>query len=188
MLKKILAGIFFIITITVRCDNSRTARDFRDNALDIDNLFKKADDINLPITLTKDSWQHLYEEFQKNFTPKQEELQMYLPCIRVIKKKQFHAFIFVSPDEPEFPELRTVDKEGNFIDDLQLLGIWMGDSQAVETRETTTLNDDHTIRIVQDKRYFELDSSGNRLTNSGKTKSFDFLYQVLENGRIERLR
>ena len=191
MVDKIVLGLAIICTLTMCSDKSKTTERIENKVIETEHFksfYDSLDQIEFPLTLTPDKWNILYEQHLKKLELKQGDNAMVRPYARLARNGNFKAFIFVSTDETPSPEIIIFDKKGNEIGDLRLLGVWAGDGPGNETIELVTIDEDLTIRILHNVWSYNLDSLGDRITSSGKLTTRDFLYRILDSGKIERLR
>ena len=151
MTKKIFLGLTLICILTNCTNKPNTTVLTGKDATKLES-FKSAydtlDKMEIPITLTPDSWEELYSKHIDKYGFKYGELTIDHPFAKLIDNKSYRGIIFVSTDETGSPVLLTFDKEGNQIDGLMLLGDWGGNDPSIGTSEIMTINKDLTIHLI----------------------------------------
>jgi len=110
------------------------------------------------------------------------------PFARLTENSNYKGIIFVSTDETGSPTLITIDKSGQPIDTLFLLGDWGGNDPSIGTREITTINKDYTIQLIDSISTFDVGPDGDRIVSSEKLNVTNETYRIRDDGKIEKIR
>jgi hypothetical protein len=105
-----------------------------------------------------------------------------------VDSKNYKAIIFISTDETGSPTLITIDRIGNPIDTLFLLGDWASNDPSNGTTEIATINKDLTIHLLDSASTYDLGPDGDRIESTRKLTVTDELYRILNSGVIEKIR
>jgi hypothetical protein len=110
------------------------------------------------------------------------------PFAKLSDGDKYMAVIFVSTDETGSPTIVTIDKFGNPIDTLFLLGDSGGNDPWIWTTETATINKDMTIELLDSVSTFEVDTATfERVENSRKIRVTKDIYRIRFSGEFEKV-
>lgn len=191
MFKKLFLGSILLSTVTMCSDKSKMTEPVESKAAE-SGLFKSAydtlDKIEVPVTFRPDEWSDLYMKHLDKYGIKEGWELLKHPYAKLVDCKNYKAIIFISTDETGSPTIITIDRKGNPIDTLFLLGDWGGNDPGVGTNEIATINKDLTIHLLDSASIYDLDLDGDRIESSRKLTVTDELYKILDSGIIEKIR
>jgi len=146
------------------------------------------DQLSLPITLTPNSWNDLYSSHIKKYGPRQGAETTDNPYAKLIYTDTYAAIIFITSDETGSPVIVTLDKAGNQISQLDLLGSWASNSPEIWTTEVTTIDKDLSINLTDSVWTYSVDSTGNRIEESFKLTVVNEMYKIFNSGKIQKVK
>jgi len=152
------------------------------------SVYDTLDPMEIPITLTPDSWSDLYHKHVDKYGLKIGEMTIDHPFAKLIDHKNYKGIIFVSTDETGSPVLLTFDKNGNQIDGLMLLGDWGGNDPSIGTSEITTINKDLTIHLIDSTSTWDVTPDDERIDSTEQLTVTDELYKISDDGKIIKIR
>jgi hypothetical protein len=191
MINKFLLGLVISYTLIMCSDKPKTTEQIENKAADTESfksVYDTLDQIEIPITLTWDKWNDLYKNHIEKYGPRAGENTTAHPFAKLVARKNFKAFIFVSTDETGSPVIMTFDRTGNVIDGLSLLGDVASNDPGNWTKELSVVNKDMTIQLIDSAWTYRLGASGDRIESSGKLTTKNELYRILESGKFEKIR
>ena len=152
------------------------------------SVYDTLDLLSVPIALTPEKWSDLYKRHLSKYGTNEDWELLKHPYARLTENSNYKAIIFVSTDETGSPTLVTIDKGGQPIDTLFLLGDWGGNDPTIGTSEIVTITRDYTIHLIDSTSTFHLGPDGERIESTGRLAVTNERYQIVENGRIEKIR
>lgn len=152
------------------------------------SVYDTLDQMEIPITLTWDTWDDLYNKHVEKYGLGLGEDILEHPFAKLTEEKEFKAFVFVSRDETGSPVIITFDKNGEIIERFGLLGDIASNDPSSWTKELAIINKDFTIQFIDSVWTYDLNSDGGRIESSGKLTTKDQLYRLLDSGKFEKIR
>jgi hypothetical protein len=104
------------------------------------------------------------------------------PVAKALDAENYKAIIFVSHDETGAPTLITINKNGQPIDTLFLLGDVSSNDPNWRTVEQAEINADRTIVLLDSVFHWDLDDTGNRIEQTMKLTVTGQRFRVLDSG------
>ncbi len=153
-----------------------------------ESVYDTLEFLTVPITLTPEKWIELYRNHLSKYGANEGWELFKNPYARLTENSNYKGIIFVSTDETGSPTLITIDKLGQPIDTLFLLGDWGGNDPSIGTREIVTINRDYTIHLIDSTSIFDLGPDGQRIESTGKLTVANERYRIFDNGKIEKIR
>lgn len=152
------------------------------------SVYDTLDFLTVPITLTPEKWVELYRNHLSKYGANEGWELFKHPYARLTENSNYKGIIFVSTDETGSPTLITIDKRGQPIDTLFLLGDWGGNDPSIGTSEIVTINKDYTIHLIDSTSIFDVKPDGQRIESTGKLTVANERYRIFDNGKIEKIR
>ena len=171
-------------TKTVSVDNVEQL----DTTTTFSSVYDTLDILSVSIKWTPDEWSDLYMKHLERFGTGEGWELLKHPYARLVENSNYKGIIFVSTDETGSPTLITIDKSGQPIDTLFLLGDWGGNDPSIGTSEIVTINKDYSIHLIDSTSTFDVGPDGDRIVSSGKLKVTNEIYRISDNGKIEKIR
>lgn len=184
-------ALLIFCTLTMCSGKPNTAEragDVRTEVGKFKSVYDTLDQLKIPVTFRPDEWSNLYMEHLEKYGVKEGWELTKHPYAKVVDNERYKAIIFVSADETEAPTLITIDRLGNPIDTLFLLGDWASNDPGNGTTELATINEDLTIHLLDSVSAYDLGPDGDRIESTRKLTITDELYKILESGVIEKIR
>ena len=106
MVDKLILGLVIVSTLTMCSDKPKTTEQIENKVTQLEpfkSVYDTLDQMEIPITLTPDSWGDLYEKHLEKYGPRLGENTIDHPYARLTENKNFKAFVFVSTDETGSP-------------------------------------------------------------------------------------
>ena len=191
MIQRLIFGLTILLT-TSCSEKSKT--DSADNfeqekeMTTFSSVYDTLDFLTIPITLSPDKWSEMYREHLNKYGINEGWELLKHPYARLTENSNYKGIIFVSTDETGSPTLITIDKVGQPIDTLFILGDWGGNDPSIGTSEIAIINNDYTIHLIDSTSTFDVGPDGGRIENSGKLTVTNERYRILDNGKIEKIR
>lgn len=152
------------------------------------SVYDTLDFLTVPITLTPEKWSELYRDHLNKYGTTEGWELMKHPYARLTENSNYKGIIFVSTDETGSPTLITIDKDGQPIDTLFLLGDWGGNDPSIGTSEIVTINKDYIFHLIDSTSTFDVGPDGDRIESTSKLTVTNEKYRILDNGKIEKIR
>lgn len=191
MVDKFIGGLIITCTLTM-CSNKSKTTERIENKITKTQSFKSVydtlDQMAIPVTFRPDAWSDLYMMHLEKYGIKEGWELMKHPYAKLVDSANYKGIIFVSTDETGSPTLITIDRKGNPIDTLFLLGDWASNDRSNGTIELTTIDKDLTIHMLDSVSTYDLGPNGDRLEETRKLTITDESYRILNTGVIERIR
>ena len=191
MVDKLIIGLVIICTLTMCSDKPKTTEQIENKVAETQSfksVYDTLDQMEIPVTFRPDEWGDLYMEHLKKYGVKEGWELMKHPYAKLVDSDNYKGIIFVSTDETGSPTLITIDRSGNPIDTLFLLGDWASNDPSNGTIELTTIDKDLTIHMLDSVSTYDVGPDGDRLEDTRKLTITDELYRILNSGVIERIR
>jgi hypothetical protein len=190
MVDKLVFGLLIVSTFTMCSDKPKRTGQV-ENAAEV-KLFRSVYDtlgqMEIPVTFRPDEWGDLYMKHLEKYGVKEGQELMKHPYAKLVDSENYKAIIFVSTDETGSPTLITIDRKGNPIDTLFLLGDRASNDPRNETIELATIDKDLTIHLLDSVSTYDLGPNEDRLENTRKLTIADEMYRIHNSGVIERIR
>ena len=189
MTQRLIFGL--IILLTTNCsEKSKTdsTDNFEKQTKVFTSVYDTLDLLTVPITLTPDNWSDMYKKHLDKYGTKDGWELLKHPYARLTENSTYKGIIFISTDETGSPTLITIDKSGQPIDTLFILGDWGGNDPSIGTSEIATITKDYVIHLVDSTSTFDVGPDGDRIENSAKLTVTNGAYRILDNGKIEKIR
>jgi hypothetical protein len=191
MVDKIVLGLVITCTLTMCSDKPKTTEQIESKVTEMKpfkSVYDTLDQMEIPITLTWDKWDDLYNKHLEKYGPGIGENTTDHPFARLAEGENFKAFVFVSTDETGSPVIVTFDKNGNRIDGFGLLGDIASNDPSKWTKELSIINKDLTIQLIDSVWTYDVDTNGGRIESSVKLATKEQLYRILDSGKFEKIR
>lgn len=191
MIQRLIFGLTILLAIS--CSEKSKKDSFNNleqqkEMTPFESVYDTLDFLTVPITLTPEKWSEWYRNYLTKYGPKPDWDLLKHPYAKLTENSNYKGIIFISTDETGSPTLVTIDKEGQPIDTLFLLGDWGGNDPSIGTTEIVTINSDYTIHLIDSTSTFDVGPNGDRIEGTGKLTVTNERYQILENGKIEKIR
>jgi|688.fasta_scaffold983675_1 hypothetical protein len=191
MVDKLVLGLVITCTLTMCSDKPKTTEQTENEVTEVEgfkSVYDTLDQMEIPITFRPDEWSDLYMKHLDKYGVKEGWELMKHPYAKLVDSKNYKAIIFISTDETGSPTLITIDRIGNPIDTLFLLGDWASNDPSNGTTEIATINKDLTIHLLDSASTYDLGPDGDRIESTRKLTVTDELYRILNSGVIEKIR
>jgi len=188
---KLVFGLVVIGTLTMCSDKPRSTEQTENLPVELktfESVYDTLDQLQLPVTFKPDAWGNQVMEYLEKYGIKEGWELMKHPYAKLVDSVKYKAIIFVSTDETGSPTLITIDRMGNPIDTLFLLGDGASNDPANRTIELATINTDLTIHFLDSVSTYDLGADGDRIESTRKLEIKDELYKILSSGVIEKIR
>jgi hypothetical protein len=152
-------------------------------------VYDTLEQFQILITLTDEKWHEMYKKHIDKYGIGNGWELLNHPFAKLSVGEKYKAIIFVSTDETGSPTVVTIDKGGNPIDTLFLLGDSGGNDPWIWTTEMATINKDLTIELLDSVSIFDVDTTTyERIANSKKIKVTKDIYKIRTTGEFEKIR
>ena len=191
MVDKLVLGLVITCTLTMCSDKPKTTEQIENKVTEVErfkSVYDTLDQMVIPITFRPDEWSDLYSKHLDKYGIKEGWEVMKHPYAKLVDSMNYEAIIFISTDETGSPTLITIDRLGNPIDTLFLLGDWASNDPSNGTTEIATINKDLTIHLLDSASTYDLGPDGDRIESTRKLTVTDELYRILNSGIIEKIR
>ncbi len=190
MIHKSVLGLVVICALIACSDKPKKTEQGETEATDTEpfkNVYDTLDQLKIPITFRPDDWDDLYMKHLEKYGIKEGWELLKHPYAKLVDSKNYKAIIFISTDETGSPTLITIDRIGNPIDTLFLLGDSGGNDPSSGTSEIATINKDLTIHLLDSIFTYDLEPDGHRVDSTQQVTVSDKKYRILESGKIEKI-
>jgi hypothetical protein len=144
--------------------------------------------MEIPVTFRPDAWSDHYMQHLEKYGIKEGWELMKHPYAKLVDSANYKGIVFVSTDETGSPTLITIDRKGDPIDTLFLLGDWTSNDPSSWTSELTTIDKDLIIHMLDSVSTYDLGPDGGRLENTRKLTVTAKSYRIRNSGVIERIK
>jgi hypothetical protein len=149
------------------------------------SVYDSLDKIELPLQLTPESWHKIAKERAEKYPSLSTDYTR--PVAKIYDGTDFKLVLFISQTESAAPILYSVNKKNEIADTLFLMGDWASNDPENGTQEYVTINKDLTIQLLDSAFTWRVDSLGERIQSSMKTKIKLEDYKVLKSGKISKV-
>jgi hypothetical protein len=188
---KLILGLIITSTLTMCSDKPKSTEQIESKVTKTESfksVYDTLDQMEIPVTLTWDKWDHLCKEHFERYGLRQGENVTDHPYAKLAESENFKAFVFISIDETGSPVIMTFDKNGNELDGLDLMGDVGSNDPSIRTTELAIINKDLTIQLIDSTWTYDVNADGNRIESSEKLATKDELFRILVSGEIEKIR
>jgi len=143
--------------------------------------------MEVPLKIDWEEWDREIESHIQKHGPIGSSGLLGNPVAKVLDAENYRAILFLSPDETASPAFVTIDREGNPIDTLFLLGDNNSNDPNWFTVESSEIQDNQIIALTDSVYHWDLDESGDRIPQTKKVSVERKKFKVLESGKIEKI-
>jgi hypothetical protein len=151
------------------------------------DYLKTLDVLELPLKLDINSKMDASKSHDSTLFEKYKHVWTYAPFGIAFKKEGVVGIIEYSiADNGLAPFLITLDKQGNKIDSLNILGN-TGFGEQGQTQESAVLNADLKLTVTDSSKSWQIDEDYNEIPNTTELRVSTTTYQIQENGKIKQI-
>jgi len=143
--------------------------------------------MEVPLKIDWEKWDQEIKSYTQKNGPIGSSGLFENPVARVLNRQKYEAVLFLTPDETASPAFVTIDRGGNPIDTLFLLGDNNSNDPNWLTVERSEIQDDQVIVLTDSVYHWDLDESGDRIPQTKKVSIERKKFRVLESGKIEKI-
>lgn len=188
---KKIASLFLIILTFTNCIeksnvNNKKNKISEKNSNYILNDYDTLPNLKLPIKWTPEIWSEICSKYIETTGNIIDNDILKYPFAKVFSTENFNGVIFVSNGEANAPVFITIDKFGQPIDSLILLGDWGNNDPSINTKEQVIIKSNYSIKLIDSISYYQTDSEGRRIENSIEKSIKLEEYKINKIGKIKK--
>lgn len=186
MAPRIIFGLALLLTNCSERANSLNSE--LQNETLFSSVYDTLDTIEVPVTFTPETWSEKYKIHIEKYGVVHDWDIFQHPFAKLTEGPNYKGIIFISTDETGSPILVTIDKKGQPIDTLSLLGDWGGNDPSIATTEIVTISEDFTIYLIDSTSTFDIGLDGDRIESSKKLEVNNELFKIVDSGKIVKIK
>lgn len=187
---KHLPFALILIFLAISCNQNKTQSETAFSSSELGTFASPYDTLpvlSLPITITPESWDTLYSKYIYRYgLPSNTDIFL-RPYAKLAGKKFYKAFIFISTDETGTPLLVSFDRNRNKISELSLLGDWNANDPSTHVNETSVINNNLMITLIDSIKTYDTTNEGNRIESSEKLTIKNEIFSISEKGEVIKI-